>query len=339
MSGIGDTGDGGGDRIRDLELLRGPTIHGAISSSDQTHAVGGEVGPLGPPLDAHNTANGPGDSGIFIPPQIARRYASIWEPVFAGTDVPIFWHTPRSGGEVVQKVLGHCMGLVLAGSPPAGVKRKDMRFSNEVLDTHTEQDGIKYVNVDIAAAAGIERAYRLGLIHSGIADVVLTTSIYGASRLFDDFLDDYQPLEPHQKHRGRVFVLFRHPVEVAASNFYQMRKRSRTLANMSLLEYAKSDLLAVENSLVRDLTGEVADAEIGFGHVEAAKDVIRRYVLVGLTEKMNVSLERFGRYFRWGEHDENAESGRAYSEVVHCRRDIIAGGDHGSEHELVEPRG
>ena len=69
--------------------------------------------------------------------------------------------------------------------------------------------GDKFVNVDTISRPGILRAERLGLVPSGLADIVVASNLnFAIEHLFDEY------------HKGRVIVLFRHPVERMISKFY-----------------------------------------------------------------------------------------------------------------------
>lgn len=69
--------------------------------------------------------------------------------------------------------------------------------------------GDKFVNVDTITQPGILRAERLGLISSGLADIVVVGDLnFAIEHLYDD------------GHKGRALALFRHPVERLISKFY-----------------------------------------------------------------------------------------------------------------------
>lgn len=57
----------------------------------------------------------------------------------------------------------------------------------------------------------MERAKKLGLAQSGLADLIVTTYVYEANDLFDT------------QHRGRLFSVFRHPVDRAISMFHYLQ--------------------------------------------------------------------------------------------------------------------
>lgn len=70
-----------------------------------------------------------------------------------------------------------------------------------------------YVNVDTTTKQGIDRARKMGLVPSGLADMIITSDPeYAVSNLYD------------VNHKGRVLALFRHPVERLVSKFYYLQK-------------------------------------------------------------------------------------------------------------------
>mmetsp|Transcript_29523 Transcript_29523/g.62212 ORF Transcript_29523/g.62212 Transcript_29523/m.62212 type:complete len:108 (-) Transcript_29523:668-991(-) len=70
-----------------------------------------------------------------------------------------------------------------------------------------------FVNVDTTSKRGIDRASELGLVQSGLVDMIITSDIaYAIENLFDEY------------HKGRVVALFRHPVDRLVSKFYYLQK-------------------------------------------------------------------------------------------------------------------
>jgi hypothetical protein len=67
---------------------------------------------------------------------------------------------------------------------------------------------LSFVNVDTYTPKGIQRAKKLNLVASGLADVVISPLLYDTATLFT----------PTRK--GRIFTMLRHPVERATSLFY-----------------------------------------------------------------------------------------------------------------------
>jgi hypothetical protein len=64
-----------------------------------------------------------------------------------------------------------------------------------------------FVNADTTTVDGLKSAKKFGLVQSGKVDTIYTPLIYEANELFD------------QNHQGRLFTVFRHPIERAISMF------------------------------------------------------------------------------------------------------------------------
>lgn len=162
---------------------------------------------------------------------------------------------------------------------------------------------VSYVNVDTSTHQGISRARKLDLAPSGLADVVISPLLHEASSLFTP------------ARRGRLFALFRHPVDRAASLFYflqetQMRlppggatTNDRPFADVTIEEFYERGL-AEDNWVTRFLTNEFAKGELGEEDLEIAKEVLRRKCLVGLLDEPRESLERARRFFGWQPRDD-----------------------------------
>ncbi len=73
------------------------------------------------------------------------------------------------------------------------------------------QEPSVFVNVDTTTVEGLKRAKRLGLAQSGLADTIVTTYVHELHELFD------------KQHRGRLFAMFRHPVDRAVSLFHYLK--------------------------------------------------------------------------------------------------------------------
>jgi hypothetical protein len=77
----------------------------------------------------------------------------------------------------------------------------------------------RFVNVDTSTVEGLQRAKKLGLAQSGKLNAIYTPLIYEANDLFDE------------GHQGRLFAIFRHPIDRAISIFrYLQYVRDLTLA-------------------------------------------------------------------------------------------------------------
>jgi hypothetical protein len=86
-------------------------------------------------------------------------------------ETPLFWHIPKSGGTTAKR-LYQCMGRTLAhrvGGDPRFGHDKDTEI--KVFEPHGGKDW-KVVNVDTTIRSGIVKAGRMGLVQSGMADLV-----------------------------------------------------------------------------------------------------------------------------------------------------------------------
>jgi hypothetical protein len=72
-------------------------------------------------------------------------------------------------------------------------------------------DRSPFVNVDVSTVAGIERAAKMGFADAGLAGCVVSPFLYEANSLFT----------PTAK--GRLFAVFRDPVDRAISMFYYIQ--------------------------------------------------------------------------------------------------------------------
>ncbi len=98
------------------------------------------------------------------------------------SDVPFFFHVPRSGGSTVKDILGSCIGFVQASDVGARHGHKH----DKTLEVMQEKDGSQFVNVDTTTAEGIHRAKKLGLVQSGLADVIVTQHLHPAATMFNE---------------------------------------------------------------------------------------------------------------------------------------------------------
>jgi hypothetical protein len=159
----------------------------------------------------------------------------------------------------------------------------------------------RFINVNVFTAEGIHRAVELQLLSSGLLDFVTTDNLHQTmAKLFLP-----------SSSSARLFALFRHPVEREVSRFYFMqyatweRLYDPTLTEMTLEEFITSQQddgqpRIYDNWMVRSLTGKVSCYfTLTEQDLEVAKQVLRRKCLVGLTNKMEESLQRFQLFFHW----------------------------------------
>lgn len=77
--------------------------------------------------------------------------------------------------------MGSCAGLVTASD----VGARDGHALDANLTIVRDELGSRYVNVDTSTVNGIKRAKNLGLVESGLADVVVTQYLYAGATLFN----------------------------------------------------------------------------------------------------------------------------------------------------------
>lgn len=150
----------------------------------------------------------------------------------------------------------------------------------------------RYVNVDTSTVQGIERAKSLGLAGSGMPHLVVSSLLHNAATMFTP------------ANRGRMFTMFRHPVDRSVSLFHyiqdtQWRRRQtfqKELSDLTIDEYFKSGL-AENNWMTRFLTNQITKGELNRNDLNQAKEVLRRKCLVGLLSEKGESFARFERFF------------------------------------------
>ena len=157
------------------------------------------------------------------------------------------------------------------------------------------EDRTPFVNIDSTTIEGIERAKDMGFADSGVADAVVTPFIYEANDLFTPTA------------QGRLFTVFRHPIERAVSMFYyvQVADWEPTYApetkDWTIEQYAESGM--VENNwLTRNLVSKQGDIVLTDKDLKLAMEIIMRKFLVGLTTEIEETMERFEKFYRWTYH-------------------------------------
>jgi hypothetical protein len=225
--------------------------------------------------------------------ELLNNYKDTSEP-HSQNDVPLFFHIPKSGGSTVKDIIGACHRFTLASE--FGIR--DGHINDTELKVVYPKLGIPgaskspFVNIDSTTPQGIQRAIEMGFPASNhLADVVVTPYLYEANGLFTS------------TSKGRMFAVFRHPIERSLSLFYYLQYADweptfqPELQNWTVAQYATSDKFE-NNWLTRQLTNEL-EGELTDGHLELAMEIIRRKFLVGLTTRMEETVTRFERYFKW----------------------------------------
>jgi len=244
-------------------------------------------------------------------PRDLLGYKDVWEP-HDSSDLPVVWHIPKSGALIIKDIMVTCHRMTMASDAKV---IEGLLEENKISVVRIGGDAAKgevasrFVNVDTTTSTGLKRAKALGLAQSGKVDAIYTPLIFEADILFDP------------EHQGRLFSIFRHPVERAKSMFKYLQYAhwapgyTPKLASMSLEDYAESGL-PENNVLTRTLVNKTT-ADLSDGDVQVAMDIIRRKILIGLLSKKEESMERFEKYFGWkySIHPNNQEK---------CRKRMLA---------------
>eukprot|EP00521_Asterionellopsis_glacialis_P007786 CAMPEP_0195285114 /NCGR_PEP_ID=MMETSP0707-20130614/3060_1 /TAXON_ID=33640 /ORGANISM="Asterionellopsis glacialis, Strain CCMP134" /LENGTH=514 /DNA_ID=CAMNT_0040344557 /DNA_START=160 /DNA_END=1704 /DNA_ORIENTATION=+ len=223
-----------------------------------------------------------------------------------GVGTGFYWQIPRSGGTTLKHIMGTCLGKVQAARTSADY----CDIHSDTLSTCQTKFG-EYVNADPSDHGGIQRADHLNLIPSGLSDVIVSSRILHASTLFDE------------EHKGRLFTIFRDPIERAVSTFYYLRNAEwernyrPEFKSMSLLEYAALPDTS-SNWMVRWLTGKNADPDLTKDDLEFCKELLRRKFLVLLTDEMSSSIQRLLHYMDWADIPKNK-----FDETKQCLKESI----------------
>ena len=185
---------------------------------------------------------------------------------------------------------------------------------------------ILFVLVDTTTPNGIQRAKSLNLVDSGLADIIFTPLLHDAAQLFNG-----------TSHQGRIFCIFRHPIERAISLFHYLKKASweptfseRLKSIKSVEDYAISEF-AEDNWLVRFLTNKLTE-HLSRDDLDVAKEILRRKVLVGLLVDVKGSVMRFNKYFGW-DHLNLTEQQQS------CTEKYMSGGSNTNKHDGIEEGG
>ena len=260
--------------------------------------------------------------------------ADLTEPLLPNdggtrTDLPVYWHVAKSGGTTMKELVGACYGLTLAseiGGNLVGQGGKELRVVEARGKINNEYMG-RHINVDVTTEGGIQRAASLHLAQSGMADVLVSP-----------LLHDVAANILSRSHRGRMFALFRHPIDRLVSLFYYLQTATHEptydprLANMTLSEYAASGLVE-SNIMVRSLSNKM-EGPLSADDLEEAKRTLRTKCLVGLLDEMETSLARFRHFFHWDGPDGN------YGPMAErCQEQLLArGGSNRIEHPILVDR-
>ena len=210
---------------------------------------------------------------------------------------PFYWHVAKSGGTSVQDRYAHCFGL-LEASEIGAMNGHDKEETLRVVEVNESKN---HVNVDVSSVDGIIRASSLNLVASNMTDVIFSPLIQqSVTHLFS------------HDNKGQMFAMFRHPVHRVTSLFYYLQiatwepTYNPVLRNMTLLEYANSDLVEA-NFVLRSLVDKM-EGPLSWDDVNVAKEYLRRKCLVGLVEQYEESIDKFDSFFDFRPKRKNVDS-------------------------------
>lgn len=212
--------------------------------------------------------------------------------------VGFYWQIPRCGGTTLKHILGTCLRQAAAARTSADY----CDMNTDTIQTCPTKVGT-FVNADPSDHGGIQRCDRMGLIESGVPDVIVSSRILHAATLFDP------------AHKGRLFSIFRNPIERAVSTFFYLqnayweRHYRPELKEMTILDYAALPDTA-NNWMTRWLTGKNAEPHLTEDDLIFAKELLRRKFLILLTDEMGESIERLLNYMNWKIPEEHFEETR-----------------------------
>jgi len=176
-----------------------------------------------------------------------------------------------------------------------------------------DTDRSPFVNIDSTTVAGIARAKSMGFADANLAQLVVSPYVFETNDLFT----------PTAK--GRLFSVFRHPIERAVSMFYYIRvadwepSYKPELQQWTLEQYATSDIIE-NNWMTRQLSNQLG-GQLTEDHLRRAMEVVRTKFLVGLMSKIEHTMARVEKFFRMTYHvnPTNQEA---------CRERLMSGGSN-----------
>jgi len=193
-------------------------------------------------------------------------------------ETPLFWQVPFAGGPF-QNSMTACSKKVLASN--------HRETDDNTLKIHNV-GASPYVNVDLSTTEGIENAAMQGLAESGLADVIVSNHVhFTTGHIFD------------AGHKGRLFTALRHPVDrcIAEYHYVMATTNDPNVQSLSLLEFASSPHMD-KDWMTRFLINK---RQVGLVQedLQLAKEILRRRCLVGLHERIKLSIKLFEQYFGW----------------------------------------
>eukprot|EP01082_Thalassiosira_pseudonana_P009012 g8114.t1 g8114 contig27:222726-224465(-) len=223
-----------------------------------------------------------------------NNFKDSWDP-HSTTDIPMFWHIPKAGGSSIKDAMGGCHRFVQAtefGVTDGHISDPTVQIVYpKIPGGDPDTDRSPFVNIDSTTVAGIQRAKELGFADAHLAQVVVSPFVFETNDLFTPTA------------QGRLFSVFRHPIDRAISMFYYIQvadwepSYKPELKEWTLEQYAQSDI--VENNwMTRQLSNQLG-GELTEANLKKAMEVVRRKFMVGLMTEIEPTMSRFEKFFRW----------------------------------------
>ena len=168
---------------------------------------------------------------------LLSNFQDAWNP-WEQTDIPMFWHIPKAGGSSIKDAMGGCHRFVQAtefGITDGHDADTEVAIVYPAIPGVADTDRSPFVNIDSTTPGGITRANSMGFADAQLAQVVVSPFVFETNDLFT------------QTAKGRLFSVFRHPIERAVSMFYYIRvadwepSYSPEMKEWSIEQYATSD--------------------------------------------------------------------------------------------------
>lgn len=294
-----------------------------IPNNNHINMLPGIVGQtVNPPHYSFGTSNLlPSDLPLNI------NFADNTDPFRPGIDVPFYWRITKSASTATIGYLMICLDLVVASQKGANVALQEGE-----LRIISEGDS-RFVNVDVTTISGIERAEQQGLVTMPMLNFIVS------GRLIEAADHIFTP-----NHRGRLFSIFRHPVERMVSmkeylaTAHWERKYNPQLVNMTMEEYIQNtNNPPMNNPVTRQLVNKQAKhIPLVPQDLVVAKEILRTKCLVGLVDHLEESVLRFQLFFGW-EAKQRRWNGKEipYEE---CKQEYLVNGRNRNPHyEKLEP--
>ena len=187
------------------------------SQADTDYSMNNSSDPSSPESFSSTREESSAAIAIVSPEEILERLSNFRDAsqIFNTRDVPMYFHIPKAGGSTVKDIIGSCFRMVMAtefGATDGHIDDKKISVVFPRVPGLTDiEERSPFVNVDVTTVAGIEKAAEMGFADSGLAGCVVSPFLFEANHLFTDTA------------QGRLFAVFRHPVDRAVSMFYYLQ--------------------------------------------------------------------------------------------------------------------